>query len=62
MHAINGGRYQNVMSSRPDVSDGLAAIIDKAIHKDPTKRYQSAHEMLALQYSLQYHCQMSLNR
>ena len=46
MHAINGGRYQNVMSARPDVSADLAAIIDTAIHKDPAKRYQSAHEML----------------
>ena len=46
MHAINGGRYQNIVSARPDVSTELASIIDTAIHKDPTKRYQSAHEML----------------
>ena len=46
MHAINGGRYQSVLAGRPDVPVDLAAIIDKALHKDSTQRFQSAHEML----------------
>lgn len=34
----------------PDIPDGLAAIIDKALEKDPSRRYQSAQEVqLALE-------------
>ncbi|MBK6684348.1 MAG: protein kinase [Deltaproteobacteria bacterium] len=34
----------------PDIPDGLAAIIDKALEKDPSRRYQSAQEIqLALE-------------
>ena len=46
MHAINGGRYQSVLAGRPDIPVDLASIIDKALHKDSTQRYQSAHDML----------------
>ena len=47
MHAINGGRYQSVQAAKPDVSAELSEIIDTALQKDPSKRYQTAREMLS---------------
>ena len=47
MHAINGGKYPSIKSSVQNLPEGLDEIVHRALSKDPSKRFQSAKEMLA---------------
>ena len=47
MHAINGGKYPSIKSSVANLPEGLDEIIHRSLSKEPTKRFQSAKEMLS---------------
>ncbi|MBD3297056.1 MAG: protein kinase [candidate division Zixibacteria bacterium] len=47
MYAIMNEQPVAVTEKRPDTPVGLAAVIDRALQKDPKKRYQSSAEMVA---------------
>ncbi|HTY99032.1 MAG TPA: serine/threonine-protein kinase, partial [Rhodocyclaceae bacterium] len=47
MFKIANEPHPDIRSIKPDLPDALVAIIDKALMKDPTQRYQTGAEMAA---------------
>ena len=45
MHAVLNQIPQSVKALRPDAPEPVAAVVDRALQKDPEKRYASAGEM-----------------
>ncbi len=46
MHAVLNQIPQSVKALRPDAPEPVAAVVDRALQKDPEKRYASAGEMV----------------
>jgi len=45
--AVQNGSHRPVASARPDVDPVLAAAVERALERDPSRRFQSAEEMAA---------------
>ena len=45
MFVIANEPHQSVTELRPDLPDHVSAIVDRALAKDPTERFQSGAEM-----------------
>ncbi|MGW0043365.1 serine/threonine-protein kinase [Rhodococcus sp. NPDC003348] len=45
VHAIMSGQYPPLATLRPDVDPGLLAVIDRAMTRDPHRRFPDAHAM-----------------
>jgi tetratricopeptide (TPR) repeat protein len=47
MHAIVAEQPVKVQEARPNVSDRLAAVVERALEKDPERRFQTARDLAA---------------
>src|SRR5947209_7717486 len=45
--AVQGGHHRPLVVARPDIDPGLAGAVERAIDRDPSRRFQSAEEMAA---------------
>ena len=43
--AVQSGSHRPLQAARPDVDPALAATVERALHRDPSRRFQSAEEM-----------------